>query len=183
MATLKINLVSKKISQISKTNTLISKLKLASEIILGVFILGVLGFFGYFFANNIRANNLESEVMGVTQLVAERSQLEYEYKRFQDILVVSEEVLDTRRNFQEILRNVYLAFPDDVLISGVSFVDNVIIVSVTGQGVASFSNALESVRAFEGEGDIFDEVAMVNVRRTGEGVYTFTLQMSLAEEI
>lgn len=174
-----VNLVSKQIKKIGKNNKTVSYLKLAAEGILLVFVVALFGFFGFLFYRNNQVVEKTNKAQALLQEVSEKADTEFRYRYLLGVLDEAEEIMETRKDFQGILQEVYSLVPPIAVIDRVSFVDDVVVLTVLVGGVQSASLVIDNMEKIAESNELFDRVSMTSMKRSSEGIYTIDLQLGL----
>ena len=181
MATIRIDLVPKEAGQVIKINTVVRRLMFASRAIVLVFVLIIAGLFGWFFLVNYQNSQIKSQVEAATAQVAQSSQQELRYRLYQDILGQAAGVIKDRTDYKGIFDDVFRLLPPQVGISGLVFNGDVLVLSVKANGVRDFGSVLDSVALIkDGKIERFKTAALTGVSRTADAIYSFRLEIGMA---
>lgn len=178
MPTIRVDLTSKEASKIARSNRLIDRLRLASGVFIGLFVLVVAGIFGYFFYLNSRVASVDVRVQSITNQIQEKAETEVLYRRLADIAREANNLIQGRQDYAGVLLEVYALLPDQVQIEGVRFEDNSVIVDVRTAGVQDMNRTLNVLESIDGN-DKFSGMNLESVRRADDGNYFIRIRLNL----
>lgn len=180
-----INLVPRDVSQIGIVGKTIGYLKIVSRgIAVALVIIVVIEYIWVYQTKNQLAQ-INSQISSLNATLQEEFPVEVKYLRDQKVLQQAGGIVSKRKNYQNILAALYSFFPTGISVQGLSFSDQVLLLSARGSDVQAFSGVINNIQSKASSSDtkVFGNVALVDLRRTENGNYDFSLQMELLNPI
>lgn len=121
-----VNLASKEVLKIAKANQLIDRLKIASVLVIVVFVVIVGLVYGYFFLTNRQVASVSSDIELVSGQITQMAETELWYRRLLSVAEEADRLVSLRKDFAGVLLDVYDLLPDEVMIEAVRFEGDVV---------------------------------------------------------
>jgi len=181
---LNINLASQEKKLISQTNRIISILRNVAIAVIVLFIMLVAAEYGWFFyLTNQKARNIVT-INNLTDQLEQQSDIERQYRQAQNIVSTARRIVSSRKNFQDIIANLYNYLPPNVVLTGLNFNQDTVVFDGQSPDVQPFAQALKNFTSLNDvEDDLFGDIALTNISRLRNGNYSFRLEIALRQSI
>lgn len=173
----RVNLLPISVKEIRKTNERVGLLKRICEVGLGVFVLLVMGCFGWFFLLNQQISAWKGRETEVTTQLRALSGQEVLYRRFLGVTSAVDQIIVGRRDFVGMLSEVYSLVPDGSFIGGLEFVEDGVLLAVTSRDVHEFSEVVARLNTVNSTNSSFENIVLTGVSRSLDGRYDFGVEL------